>query len=173
MIVVTQMYGCKCSFEKQYALNRNIYQIQCIHAIYGCNCSSKKYRIYWGMVGCNYFSEIKKHCTLKKNCSPRLITVTYKEKMFFRNNYSTLDHSLFNLGSYLNKIFVHLFIIAAVFYFSLYKFIWRDPAKNYLFKVNSRNTKEKSEICPKLTINTVESSSGVLIIDFEDISHFF
>ena len=39
--------------------------------------------------------------------------------------------------------------------------------------LNSRNTKEKSEICPKLTINTVESSSGVLIIDFEDISHFF
>ena len=53
----TNMYGCKM-FEKQYALNGNIYQIRSIYAIYGCNSSSKKYRIYWGMVGCNYLREI-------------------------------------------------------------------------------------------------------------------
>ena len=42
----TQMHGCKCSFEKQYALNRNIYQIHRIYAVYGCNGSSKKYGMY-------------------------------------------------------------------------------------------------------------------------------
>ena len=42
----TQMYGCKCSFEKQWALNKNIYQIYCMYAIYDCNCSSKSYPVY-------------------------------------------------------------------------------------------------------------------------------
>ena len=32
-----------------------------------------------------------KYCTLKK----LFTAINYKEKMFFRNNYSTLDHSLF------------------------------------------------------------------------------
>ena len=32
-----------------------------------------------------------KYCTLKK----LFPAINYKEKMFFRNNYSTLDHSLF------------------------------------------------------------------------------
>ena len=30
-----------------------------------------------------------------------------------------------------------------------------------------------SEICPKLTINTVESRSGVFIVNFEHYSYFF
>ena len=82
----TEMYGSNNTFEKQYVLNGNIYQIHCTYAIYGCNCSSKKYRIYWEMVGCNYLREIKKHCTLKKTLFPtsmlRLITV-YKEKLLY------------------------------------------------------------------------------------------
>ena len=32
-----------------------------------------------------------KYCTLRK----QFPVINYKEKMFFRNNYSTLDHSLF------------------------------------------------------------------------------
>ena len=32
-----------------------------------------------------------KYCTLKK----LFFVINYKEKMLFRNNYSTLDHSLF------------------------------------------------------------------------------
>ena len=50
------------------AFNRNIYQIHCIYAIYGCKCSCKRYsiHIHWRMVGCNSFREITKHCTLKK-----------------------------------------------------------------------------------------------------------
>ena len=32
-----------------------------------------------------------KYCTLKK----LFPAINYKEKVFFRNNYSTLDHSLF------------------------------------------------------------------------------
>ena len=66
--------------------------------------------------------------------------INYKEKMFFRNNYSTLDHSLFLwvFTYYFTKIFVHLSVIAAVCYFSVHKLIGWDPANIYLFKVNSR-----------------------------------
>ena len=45
----------------------------------------------------------------------------------------------------------------------------------YLFKVNSRNTRARCEICLKLTIKTRERCqwhrSGVLIVNFEHISH--
>ena len=47
-------------------------------------------------------------------------------------------------------------------------------ANIYLFKVNDRNTIKKCEICSKLTIkkNRMASmtSSGVFIVNFEDIS---
>ena len=36
-----------------------------------------------------------------------------------------------------------------------------------------QNTKKRSEICPKLTIKRIESRSGVFIVNFEHISHFF
>ena len=87
----TQMYGWKCSFEKQCALNKSIYQMHCVYAIYDCDCSSKNYPIYLVMAKYNYLCEI-----LWKELFPAInYTVTYKEQMFFRNNYSTLDHTLF------------------------------------------------------------------------------
>ena len=45
------------------------------------------------------------------------------------------------------------------------------PAKIYLFKVNNRNTRKKSEICSKLTIKT--SERRVFIVNFEHISYLF
>ena len=64
--VTSQIYSCKCSFGNNTQQKYN--QIHCIHAIYGCKCFSKKYRIHinWEIVGCNYFREIKQHCALKK-----------------------------------------------------------------------------------------------------------
>ena len=56
-----------------------------------------------------------------------------------------------------------MLVIAAVLtfiLFNVYKLIDWDPANIYLFKVNSRNSKKWSDICPKLPINTVESRSG-------------
>ena len=51
------------------------------------------------------------------------------------------------------------------------------PAGSYLLKVNNRNTETWGEICPKLTIKAPErhrwSCSGVFIVNFEHISHFF
>ena len=44
------------------------------------------------------------------------------------------------------------------------------------FKVSSRNTRKKSEICSKLTVKTVEQRqrrSGVFIVIFEHISNLF
>ena len=50
-------------------------------------------------------------------------------------------------------------------------------ANIYLFKVNNRNTRKRSEICSKLTIKTPERRqrrrSGVFIVNFEHISHLF
>ena len=77
------------------------------------------------------------------------------------------------MSCYFTKIFVYLLVIAAVCYFSVYKLIGWEPANIYLFKVNSKNTKTWSDVCPKLPINTVEIRSGVFIVNFENYSHFF
>ena len=49
------------------------------------------------------------------------------------------------------------------------------PACNYMFKVNSRNTRTRCEIYSELTIKTPEwhhcRRSGVFIVNFEHISH--
>ena len=47
------------------------------------------------------------------------------------------------------------------------------PSNIYSFKANSRNTRKRREICPKLTMDTAESRSGVLIVNFEHIHTFF
>ena len=91
--------------------------------------------------------ETKKHC--KKNI---LGTIA-------------LDQSLF-LNCYFTDIFVHL-SITRVCYFSVYKLIGWDAAKIYLFEAT------RCRICPKLTINTVESRSGVFIVNFKHFLHFF
>ena len=50
-----------------------------------------------------------------------------------------------------------------------------NPAGNYIFKVNNKNTRTRREICSKLTIKTQERRrgccSGVFIDNFEHISH--
>ena len=59
----------------------------------------------------------------------------------------------------------------------VYKMMHQDadmyPAKIYLFKVNNRNSRKMCKICSKLTIKTPERRSGVFIVNFEHISHFF
>ena len=51
------------------------------------------------------------------------------------------------------------------------------PANIYLFKVDNIITRKRYEICSKLTIKTPERRqwrrSGVFIVNFEHISHFF
>ena len=50
------------------------------------------------------------------------------------------------------------------------------PANMSFFKVSSRNTRKKSEICSMLTVKTVEQRqrrSGVFIVIFEHISNLF
>ena len=51
------------------------------------------------------------------------------------------------------------------------------PTGNYMFKINNRKAKKRCEICSKLTIKASElrqwRSSGVFIVNFEDISHLF
>ena len=47
------------------------------------------------------------------------------------------------------------------------------PAGNYMFQVNNRNTRTRSEICSKLIIKTPERRrcSAAFIVNFEHISH--
>ena len=49
------------------------------------------------------------------------------------------------------------------------------PAGNYMFKVNNRNTRTRSETCSKLTIKTLDRRqwccSGVFIVKFKHISN--
>ena len=115
-----------------------------------------------------------KYCTLKK----LFPAINYKEKMFFRNNYSTLDHSLFLwvFTYYFTKIFVHLSVIAAVCYFSIYKLIVRDPANVYFFKVNSRTLEKGVNFfellfgCPPwLTLGQLLAQCESLHFDYFDL----
>ena len=50
-------------------------------------------------------------------------------------------------------------------------------ANNYEFKVNNRGTKERCEICSKLTAKTPDRRqwrcSGVFIVNFQHILHLF
>ena len=102
----------------------------------------------------------------EKNCSLRLITVTYKEKYSLGNNYSTLDHSLslWVCFYYFTKIFVRLSVIAAVCYFSVYKLIGWDSK-------STAEHKKKEWKCSKLTFKKIKSHHGVFIVNFEHISH--
>ena len=46
-----------------------------------------------------------------------------------------------------------------------------NPAGNYMFKVNNRNTRTRSEICPKLTIKTHSTPcSSVSNVNFEQVN---
>ena len=83
----------------------------------------------------------------------------------FRNNYFRSQRFL--MSCYFTKINVHLSGTEVVCYFSIYKLIGWDPANIYFFKSNSRNTRKRYEICPKLTANTIESRSGVFTVNFE------
>ena len=89
-------------------------------------------------------------------------------KNAFRNKYFGWQSFL-----YFTKIFVHMLVIAAACNFSVYKLIEWNPVKLYLFKFNSRNNRKMCGICPRLTKNTVECRSGVLFVNFKDISQLF
>ena len=68
------------------------------------------------------------------------------------------------MSCYFTRIFVHLPVIVAVYYFSVHKLIGWDSANIYLFKFNSRNTRKRNEIYPKLIINTIERRSDVFTV---------
>ena len=78
-----------------------------------------------------------KYCTLKK----LFPAINYKEKMF-----SILDHSLSLrvFTYYFNTVFAHLQVnAAAACYFSAYKLTGWNPAKIYLFNINSRTLEKE------------------------------
>ena len=77
------------------------------------------------------------------------------------------------MSSYFTIIFVHLSLIAAVCYFSIYKLIGWDPENIYLLKVSKRNTRKRREICSKLAINTLEKGSGVFVLTLNVFHTFF
>ena len=74
---------------------------------------------------------------------------------------------------YFTKIFVYLTVIVAVCYFSVYKLTRWTQQRFTCSKSIVKTLEKRCEICPKLTLDTVESCSGVFIVNFEHISHFF
>ena len=155
------MSGCNWKWELTQYLS-NTCQMHYIYAIYGCKCYSKKYR--WILkkniddwMAAATFVKQRNTATWKK-----LFLATKRSnlqwKMNFRNKY--FGSQPFLMSCYFTKIFVHLPIIGAVCYFSVYKLIEWDLANIYLFKVNSKNARKRYKIWSKLTIDTVESRSG-------------
>ena len=82
--------------------------------------------------------------------------------MFVRNNY--FGSQPFLMICYFTRIFVYLPLIVAVCYFSVQNLIEWNPANIYLFKLKSRNTRKRYKICPKLTIDTIESRTDVFTV---------
>ena len=73
---------------------------------------------------------------------------------------ATLLYALYDFNVYFFKnVIIHM-----VSHFSVYELMGRDPGKVYLFKANSRNTRKMNEICSNITINTMESCSGVFTV---------
>ena len=110
--------------------------------------------------------------------------IKHSKQLFFRNNY--FGSQPFVKSCYFTKTFVtclavcyfssmlfQQYVIPALCYFSVYKLISWNPANIYLSKVNSINTRERCKTWRKLTIKTVESHSGVVIVNLEHISHLF
>ena len=74
---------------------------------------------------------------------------------------------IFHNSYYLNQFYIH----------------WKKPSKTrcpaniYMFKVNNTCTRKRCELCSKSTTKTPERSqwrrSGIFIVNFEYISHFF
>ena len=71
---------------------------------------------------------------------------------------------------------VHSNALKAFFYHFPIQILF--PANIYLFKVTNRNTRKRCEMCSKLTVKASMTKrqwlrSGVFIVNFDYISHFF
>ena len=105
------------------------------------------------------FREIKKHCTLKK-----LFLATKTSNLLGKISFletTTLNHSLF-LWTSISLRFVY--ICQQLQQYDISAFIALGSANIYLFKINSRNTRKKYEICSKLIINKKENPTGVFTV---------
>ena len=95
--------------------------------------------------------------------------------MFFKNNY--FGSQPFLISCSFSKIFVHVPLITAVCYFSIYKLIYHpigwDPENISVFNVRRKSIRKRCGICPQLKINTLQGRSGVFIVNSEHISHIF
>ena len=78
--------------------------------------------------------EEKKHCTLTELFSA-IKHSNLQEKHAFRNN--CFGSQPFLLSCYYTKTFVHLSVIVAIFYFSVYKLIVWDPV-NILVQIDQQ-----------------------------------
>ena len=80
--------------------------------------------------------------------------------VFFNLDGIIIIHVLFT------EIFANIWVLNAVFH-ETSAILWHYPASNYMFKVNSRNTRKRCEIYSNLTIKTPERChwrrSGVII----------
>ena len=139
--------------------HRNICQILCIYAFHGCKCSSKNIASIEEWMAA--ITSVKKE-TLNSEKNYSLWPT--RKKWLFRNNY--FGSQPFLMSCSFTKIFVHQYlpVITALCYFRVYKLIELETANIYLFKFNTKNTKKRCEISPKLTINTVDSRSVTLNI---------
>ena len=70
-----------------------------------------------------------------------------------------------------------MFSVILMYLSYLQQLLLHIPANIYLLKLSNRNTRNRCEICAKLTVKTPElyqlRHSGFFIVNFEHILHFF
>ena len=87
------------------------------------------------------------------------------------NGIRTINHLVMTLVSAVSRnVEFYSCILKGLFQTSVMELFGKNPAGNYMFKVNNRNTRTRCEICSKLTIKTLECHSGIFIVNFENIS---
>ena len=102
-------------------------------------------------------------------------SISFHSNLKWFRNISMYEIGFYNISWKTKKLIMRANCLLSLFIQSFCEWLTNNPAGNYMFKVNNRNTKTRYEISSKLTIKTPEQyhwrSSGLFIVNFEEISH--
>ena len=91
-------------------------------------------------------------------------TVITRNNGYFEGRYFISKDILSNLTKVYSQKITNLLLFAAIYsnqkflllHLRFFIFSYKNPAGNYLLRIDNRNTRKRCEICSKLTIKTTE-----------------
>ena len=130
----------------------------------------------------NFYKEYAQQYSLTTPSIHSSNETTHKASISFHSNLKWFRNiPMYEIGFYniswkkKKKLITRANCLLSLFIQSFCEWLTNNPAGNYMFKVNNRNTKTRYEISSKLTIKTPEQyhwrRSGLFIVNFEGTSH--